>query len=45
MIRYLTLEEILELHRLALAQAGGLGGVRDLGGLESGHGSVGPRAG
>jgi death-on-curing protein len=35
MIRYLTLEEVLELHCLALEQAGGLAGVRDLGGLES----------
>ena len=35
MIRYLTLEEVLELHRLALEQSGGLAGVRDLGGLES----------
>ncbi len=35
MIRYLTLEEVLELHRLALAQSGGLVGVRDLGGLDS----------
>jgi death-on-curing protein len=35
MIRYLTLEEILELHRLALEQSGGLAGVRDLGGLDS----------
>jgi death-on-curing protein len=35
MIRYLTLEEILELHRLVLEQSGGLAGVRDLGGLES----------
>ena len=35
MIRYLTLEEVLELHRLILQQSGGLGGVRDLGGLES----------
>lgn len=35
MIRYLTLEEILELHRLALEQSGGLEGVRDLGGLDS----------
>ncbi len=35
MIRYLTLEEVLELHRLILEQSGGLGGVRDLGGLES----------
>jgi death-on-curing protein len=35
MTRYLTLEEILELHRLVLEQSGGLDGVRDLGGLES----------
>jgi death-on-curing protein len=35
MIRYLTLEEVVELHRLALEQSGGLEGVRDLGGLES----------
>lgn len=35
MIRYLSLEEVLELHRLALQQTGGLDGVRDLGGLES----------
>lgn len=35
MIRYLTLEEVLELHRLALEQSGGLNGVRDLGGLDS----------
>ena len=35
MTRYLTLEEVLELHRLALEQSGGLEGVRDLGGLES----------
>ena len=35
MIRYLSLEELLELHRLALQQTGGLEGVRDLGGLES----------
>lgn len=35
MIRYLTLEEILELHRLVLEQSGGLEGVRDLGGLDS----------
>jgi death-on-curing protein len=35
MIRYLTLEEVLELHRLALEQSGGLAGVRDLGGLDS----------
>src|SRR5438477_4649504 len=35
MIRYLTLDEVLELHRLALQQSGGLQGVRDLGGLDS----------
>ena len=35
MIRYLSLEEVLELHRLVLRQSGGLDGVRDLGGLES----------
>jgi death-on-curing protein len=35
MTRYLTVEEALELHRLVLEQTGGLGGVRDLGGLES----------
>lgn len=35
MIRYLSLEELLELYRLALQQTGGLEGVRDLGGLES----------
>lgn len=35
MIRYLTLEEVLELHRLALEQSGGLAGVHDLGGLDS----------
>jgi death-on-curing protein len=35
MIPHLSLEEVLELHRLALQQTGGLHGVRDLGGLES----------
>ena len=35
MIRTLTLEEVLELHRLILEQSGGSQGVRDLGGLES----------
>jgi death-on-curing protein len=34
-MRYLTLDEVLELHRLALEQAGGATGVRDLGALES----------
>jgi len=35
MIRYLTLEEVLELHRLVLEQSGGTTGVRDIGILES----------
>lgn len=35
MIRYLALEEVLELHRLVLEQSGGMDGVRDLGGLDS----------
>jgi death-on-curing protein len=35
MIRYLSVEEVLELHRMALEQSGGLAGLRDLGGLES----------
>jgi hypothetical protein len=35
MIRYLNLEEVLELHRLVLGQSRGLTGVRDLGGLDS----------
>lgn len=35
MIRYVSLEEVLELHRLVLRQSGGLHGLRDLGGLES----------
>jgi death-on-curing protein len=35
MIRYLTLEELLELHCLVREQSGGGEGVRDLGGLES----------
>jgi death on curing protein len=34
-MRYLSLKEVLELHRLLLEQAGGLAGVRDLGLLES----------
>ena len=34
-MRYLTLKEVLELHRLLLEQTGGLAGVRDLGLLES----------
>jgi death-on-curing protein len=35
MIRYVTLDEVLELHRLLLEQSGGGPGIRDLGMLES----------
>jgi death-on-curing protein len=35
MIRYLTLGEVLNLHRLIIQQSGGALGVRDLGALES----------
>ena len=34
-MRYLTLGEVLELHRRAITQAGGSGELRDLGALES----------
>src|SRR5487761_1083526 len=34
-MRYLTLEEVLELHRRVIAQSGGAQGVRDQGALES----------
>ena len=34
-MRYLTLGEILELHRRVIEQSGGAGGVRELGGVES----------
>jgi death-on-curing protein len=34
-MRYLTLGEVVELHRLVLAAAGGASGIRDLGALES----------
>jgi death-on-curing protein len=34
-IRYLTLEQVLDLHRRVMEQSGGLSGVRDFGGLES----------
>ena len=34
-MRYLSLKEVLELHRLLLERTGGLSGVRDLGLLES----------
>jgi death-on-curing protein len=35
MIRYLTLMEVLQLHRRILEQSGGASGIRDLGLLES----------
>ena len=35
MIRYLMLDEVLELQSSILEQSGGMIGVRDLGGLES----------
>jgi death-on-curing protein len=34
-VRYLSLGEVVELHRLVVAQAGGAAGLRDLGALES----------
>jgi death-on-curing protein len=34
-MRYLTLGEVVELHRLVLAASGGAPGIRDLGALES----------
>ena len=34
-MRYLSLPEVLEIHRRVLAQSGGAGGVRDLGAIES----------
>jgi death-on-curing protein len=34
-MRYLTLEEILELHRLVIAQSGGAPGLNNLNGLDS----------
>lgn len=34
-MRYLTLNEALELHRRIVEQSGGLAGIRDLGALES----------
>ena len=34
-MRYLTLAEVLELHRLLAEQSGGAEGLRDLGGFES----------
>ena len=34
-MRYLTLAEVLDLHRRVLEQSGGADGVRDLGGVES----------
>ena len=35
MIRYLTKEEVIELHRRALEQFGGMAGLRDEGLLDS----------
>ncbi len=35
MTRYLTLEEVVELHRRVIERSGGSGGVRDQSGLES----------
>jgi death-on-curing protein len=34
-MRYLTLAEVLELHRRVIAQSGGANGIRALGGIES----------
>ena len=34
-MRYLTLGEVVALHRRLIASTGGAGGIRDLGGLES----------
>lgn len=34
-MRYLTIAEVLYLHRMVIAQSGGSSGIRDLGGLES----------
>jgi len=34
-LRYLALEEVLELHRLLIEQSGGMAGLRDVNGLES----------
>ena len=34
-MRYLTVEEVLELHRRVIAASGGASGVRDLGSIES----------
>jgi death-on-curing protein len=34
-MRFLTLSEVLELHRQVMEQSGGLLGIRDLGALES----------
>src|SRR5688572_19453616 len=34
-MRYLTLAEVLELHRRIITQSGGANGIRELGGIES----------
>ena len=39
-MRYLTLAEVLDLHRRVIEQSGGADGVRELGGVES---AVAPR--
>jgi death-on-curing protein len=34
-MRYLSIEQVIELHRLIIRQSGGSGGLRDQGALES----------
>jgi death-on-curing protein len=34
-MRYLSLSEVVDLHRVLIAESGGAGGIRDLGMLES----------
>lgn len=34
-MRYVTFEEVIELHRLVLAASGGAEGIRDLGAIDS----------
>lgn len=34
-MRYLTIEQVMDLHRLVIAQSGGSGGIRDMNLLES----------
>jgi hypothetical protein len=40
-IRYLTIDEVLQLHQLIIQRFGGPAGVRDQGGLESAIAGVG----